>query len=81
MPPPPPAANNNKPSTYNNEAGAGAAATTPGTPGANGMQQNQLPTINSLIDAMSQTNQLIKELPTLIEGLQTLIDSIEGAIG
>ncbi|ODN00263.1 hypothetical protein Ocin01_06423 [Orchesella cincta] len=44
-------------------------------------QTNQLPSINSLIEAMTQTQQLIKEIPNLVEGLQTLVESLEGLFG
>ncbi|CAL8079247.1 unnamed protein product [Orchesella dallaii] len=49
-------------------------------PGAT-QNPNQLPTINSLIDAMTQTQQLIKEIPSLVEGLQTLVETLEGLFG
>jgi len=43
--------------------------------------RNQLPTIDSILQAMTQTNNLIKEIPSLVEGLQTIVESIEGIFG
>lgn len=70
--------NNVNPNPNGQQTGTGGDA----TQGAAGQGNNgQLPNINSLIEAMSQTQQLFKELPNLIEGMQTLVESLEGLIG
>jgi len=43
--------------------------------------RNQLPSINSILEGITQANQLVKEIPSLVEGLQTIVESIEGIFG